>query len=59
MYPDGEAPTRSGQDLTPSVERLLTGLWKQREELGLIADELLAIFRRYGLTPPKDEEPSP
>lgn len=42
--------------VSPPVERLLIGLWQQREDLGLIADELLAIFRRHGLTPPKDKE---
>lgn len=42
--------------LSPPVERLLIGLWQQREELGLIADELLAIFRSHGLTPPQDDE---
>lgn len=40
---------------SPPVERLLKGLWQQREELGLIADELLAIFRRHGLKPPQDK----
>lgn len=42
------------QEVPPPVERLLTGLWQQREELGLIADELLDIFRRYGFAPPRD-----
>ena len=51
-------PKRSPADeaVPVPVERLLNGLWQQREELGLIADELLAIFRRHGLTPPKDEK---
>jgi hypothetical protein len=55
MCPEGDV-SQSGQDLPLSVERLLSGLWQQREELGLIADELLDIFRRNGLTPPQDEE---
>lgn len=44
------------QAVPAPVERLLAGLWQQREELGLIADELLAIFRSQGLKPPQDEE---
>ncbi|MFA5082827.1 MAG: hypothetical protein WC474_09805 [Hydrogenophilaceae bacterium] len=55
MDPGPEAPP-SNQVVSPPVERLLIGLWQQREELGLIADELLAIFRSHGLTPPQDEE---
>jgi hypothetical protein len=45
-----------GQGMPAPVERLLNGLWRQREELGLIADELLAIFQHHGLNPPQDEE---
>jgi hypothetical protein len=37
------------------IERLLTGLWHQREDLGLIADELLEIFKQHGLTPPNEQ----
>jgi len=48
----------SAQGLPPPVERLLTGLWQQREELGLIADELLDLFRQHGLTPPQDDHKS-
>jgi hypothetical protein len=55
MNPDPEQ-VPNNQALSPPIERLLIGLWQQREELGLIADELLAIFRSQGLTPPKDEE---
>jgi hypothetical protein len=44
-----------GDDLPRPLERLLTGLWHQRAELGLIAEELLDIFRRHGLTPPVDD----
>lgn len=55
MNPEPEQLS-ANQTLSPPVERLLTGLWRQREELGLIADELLAIFRSHGLTPPQDEE---
>lgn len=55
MCPVGEAPSND-QDLPLSVERLLNGLFQQREELGLIADELLDLFRYHGLTPPQDEE---
>lgn len=47
---------RPAQEVPPPVERLLTGLWQQREELGLIADELLDIFRRNGFAPPLDKE---
>ena len=55
MNPEPERlPTN--QAVPPPVERLLVGLWRQREELGLIADELLAIFRSQGLTPPPDKE---
>ncbi|NTV93831.1 MAG: hypothetical protein HGA75_00235 [Thiobacillus sp.] len=54
MNPDPEQ-LQANQALPPPVERLLTGLWQQREELGLIADELLAIFRSHGMTPPQDE----
>ncbi len=55
MYSESNPPPDSG-DLPPSIERLLNGLWQQREELGLLADELLDIFRRHGLTPPGDDE---
>lgn len=48
------SPTR--QELPPPVERLLDGLWQQRDELGLIADELLDLFRRHGLTPPQEKQ---
>jgi hypothetical protein len=56
MCPEGDVSHSSNQDLPISVERLLNGLFQQREELGLIADELLNIFRYHGLTPPQDEE---
>jgi hypothetical protein len=46
----------SDQGLPPPVERLLSGLWRQREELGLIADELLDLFRQHGLKPPQDDQ---
>ncbi|MDD5364746.1 MAG: hypothetical protein PHR30_05350 [Gallionellaceae bacterium] len=52
----GPVAPPTNQAVSPPVERLLTGLWQQREELGLIADELLAIFRSHGLTPPQDTE---
>ena len=55
MTPDPEYHEVTPPIPTP-VARLLNGLWQQREELGLIADELLAIFRQHGLTPPLDEE---
>ena len=55
MCPEGEVSQHS-QELPLSVERLLNGLFQQREELGLIADELLNIFRYHGLTPPQDED---
>jgi hypothetical protein len=55
MCPEGEV-IQNGQDLPPAVERLLNGLWQQREELGLIAEELLDIFSRIGMKPPQDEE---
>jgi hypothetical protein len=55
MSPDPEHPQNNGT-MPPPVERLLVGLWQQREELGLIADELLDIFRHHGLTPPQDED---
>ncbi len=51
-----EENNHSAQDIAPPVEKLLTGLWRQREELGLIADELLDIFRRKGFAPPVDKE---
>ena len=54
MSPDDEIKSGSWDESLP-LERLLDGLWQQREELGLIADELLDIFKRYGLTPPQDE----
>jgi hypothetical protein len=38
-----------------SINKILIGLWQQREELGIVADELLELFRAYGLTPPLDE----
>jgi hypothetical protein len=38
------------------IKKILIGLWQQREELGLVADELLALFQTYGMTPPFDEE---
>lgn len=38
------------------VEKILVGLWQQREELGLVADELLDLFRVYGMSPPPEEE---
>jgi hypothetical protein len=38
------------------IKKILIGLWQQREELGLVADELLMLFRAYGMTPPLDEE---
>ena len=41
-------------DMPPPVARLLIGLLQQREELGLIADELLDIFRRNGYALPPD-----
>jgi len=55
MCPEGDV-FQENKDLPSSVERLLNGLWQQREELGLIADELLEIFRRHGLSPPQDED---
>lgn len=55
MNPDPEQ-LPADQYVPVPVERLLTGLWQQREELGLIADELLAIFRSQGLTPPQDDD---
>lgn len=55
MSSDPEQTQNNGA-MPPPVERLLVGLWQQREELGLIADELLDIFRRHGLTPPQDED---
>lgn len=39
----------------PPIKQILIGLWQQREELGLVADELLELFRAYGMTPPLDE----
>lgn len=55
MCPDDKSqPERL--DVPPPVERLLTGLWRQREDLGLIADELLDIFKRHGLEPPRDQD---
>ncbi len=53
MSPENEL-ANDQQALPAPVERLLTGLWQQREELGLIADELLDIFRSHGMTPPQD-----
>lgn len=58
MNPEPEQLSNN-QTSPTSVERLLVGLWQQREELGLIADELLAIFHRHGLTPPGDEDSRP
>ena len=55
MDPDLQPPFPD-RGLPPPVERLLVGLWQQREDLGAIADELLAIFRSQGLRPPQDEE---
>jgi|GEM_PF-4210637 len=33
----------------PHAPRILSGLWRQREELGAIADELIELFRRHGM----------
>ncbi len=55
MGPEGEI-FQKDQELPLSIERLLNGLWQQREELGLIAEELLDIFKRNGFSPPQDEE---
>lgn len=55
MNPDPEQISPDQGSPSP-VDQLLTGLWQQREELGLIADELLAIFRSHGINPPRDEE---
>jgi hypothetical protein len=55
MCPEDEIKQNS-QDLPLSIERLLDGLWRQREDLGLIAEELLDIFESNGLLPPQREE---
>ena len=55
MYQKGDSPP-GNPEVPLSVDRLLNGLWQQREELGLIADELLDIFKRHGLTPPQDDK---
>jgi len=38
------------------IKKILIGLWQQREELGLVADELLDLFRVYGMSPPEGNE---
>lgn len=38
------------------VHKILIGLWQQREELGLLADDLLDLFRSYGIAVPPDGE---
>lgn len=55
MSSDPESRPDNKETSAP-VERLLTGLVQQRDELGGIADELLDLFRRHGLTPPQDPE---
>jgi len=37
------------------VEKILKGLWQQRDELGIVADELLELFRAAGLKLPLDD----
>jgi hypothetical protein len=38
---------------TGELEQLLAGLERQKEELGPIAEELLAMLRRYGVETPQ------
>lgn len=40
----------------PHAHKLLLGLWRQREELGLIAEELLELFQRHGLPAPDERD---
>jgi hypothetical protein len=57
---NGEEGLASVRLEAPShIEKILVGLWQQREELGLVADELLDLFRVYGMSPPADEGRGP
>jgi hypothetical protein len=42
-----------GYEAAGELEHLLAGLERQKEELGPIAEELLAMLRRYGVETPE------
>ncbi len=44
-----KTPENGLEPSPPHAPRILSGLWRQREELGLIADELIELFRRHGV----------
>lgn len=47
-----------GIGLDSELAHLLTGLERQKEELGPIADELIELLRRYGVEIPlREREP--
>jgi Fe2+ or Zn2+ uptake regulation protein len=55
MNVDEELAKLTGRP-SAQVEKILKGLWRQREELGIVAEELLELFRAAGLTPPPDDD---
>jgi hypothetical protein len=42
--------------IPPRLLELLSGLQRQREELGSVADELIDLFRAHGIALPPDFE---
>jgi hypothetical protein len=49
-------PDEPWNKVSPHLVEILTGLRRQREELGSVADELIDLFREHGVTLPPDIE---
>ena len=43
-------------NVSPHLLDILTGLQRQREELGSVADELIDLFREHGVALPHETE---
>ena len=56
MPPDVPRVTPSPEANTHEAAALLEGLETLRDELGGIADDIIALLRRAGVTPPDDPQ---
>jgi len=54
-----EHEAQASSEVSTRLKDILAGLLRQREELGSVADELIALFRAHGVTLPPDAEGGP